>query len=60
MFKQIEQIRQQKGILIKDLCLRSGITTMSYYNYKTFKRSPTLETVRNLCKILEINKLDIY
>jgi len=60
MFKQIEQIRQQKGILIKDLCIKAGLTVMSYYNYKIYKRSPTLETVRNLCKILDIKRLNIY
>lgn len=54
MFKQLENIRQQKEITITDLCEEAGISRRNYHNWKSYSTSPTLKEFEKICKVLKI------
>ena len=58
MFKYIEQQRQQQEISITKLCYEAGIKRKTYYEFKSGKNI-TLDTLKKICKILNIKSINI-
>ena len=57
-FKLIEQKRQQQEMSIREICIKAGITEMTYYKAKD-GRDIGHKTFFKLCKIIGIKKIDI-
>ena len=55
----IRQVRDQKGITLDELSLKTGISRRTIIRYEQDNLSPTLKTLEKIANALEVDVLDL-
>lgn len=56
MFKEnLRKLRKQIGLTQKDIALKLNVVESCYANWEQGRTEPNIETLKKLCKILEVS-----
>ena len=51
---RLKELRNEKGLTLKQLSTSLGMPLMTYANYEQGKREPSLDTLRLLCRFHDV------
>ena len=53
--KRLKELRQGKGLTLKEVSAALGLSLMAYAHYEHGDRQPSIDTIRKICDFFEIS-----
>ena len=53
--KRLKELRQSKGLTLKDVSGALGLSLMAYAHYEHGDRQPSIDTIRKICEFFAVS-----